>query len=293
MRGLPSSFLAPIFGYTNAQFRLLCQRYGAKATVVPLVNASAISRGAKMIDAYDSEKSLGVQLSGPRPEEFAKAVSIIERNFHLVKRFDVNAGCPAQGTMKDGGGSVLMRKPKTLAAIVKEMKKETDLLVSVKMRIFNNKTKIVQLATTIQEAGADFITIHGRTVKQGYSGYADWGMIQTVKENVSIPVIGNGDIKSTKEGEIRVREGYCNSFMIGRAAMSNPLVFKDKTELTYERRKKLFLEYHELCQELDHVEMKDLMPKALQFFRSIKDGAAIRHKLSQSKTVDELISKLE
>jgi tRNA-dihydrouridine synthase B len=281
-----------VFGYTNAPFRLLCQKYGAKATVVPLVNASAIVRGAKLVDAEDGERSLGVQLSGPNPEEFAKAVAIIERKFHSIKRFDINAGCPSRGTMKDGGGSVLMKKPETLAAIVKAMKKETNLPVSVKIRIFNDKTKTLHLVDEIQDAGADFITVHGRTVKQGYSGVADWDMIREVNEHSSIPVVGNGDIKSKKEGDRRVDEEYCASFMIGRAAMSNPLVFKDKTELTYEQRKKLFFEYAELCRELGKVDLHDLKSKALQFFRSIKDGAAIRHRLAQSRTVDALLKKV-
>ena len=290
---LPKAFLAPIFDYTNAPFRLLCQRHGAESTAVPLVNVSAIIHGVNLVDAVTGEKNLGVQLSGAKPNEFIETVRIIEKKFPFIKRFDINAGCPSSNTMQNGGGAALMRKSDILMSIVKAMKKETSLPVSVKMRIFRDKEKTLDLASRIESAGADFVTVHGRTAKQGYSGTADWEMIRSIKESLSIPIIGNGDVKCRKDGISRIKDGFCDSFMIGRAAMSNPLVFKDKTELTYEQRKKLFLEYADLCSKHDMIELNDLRRKSVQLFRSVRNGAKMRGMLMQSETAEELISKVE
>lgn len=290
---LPNAFLAPIFEYTNAPFRLLCQMYGAEATVVPLVNVSATLHGIETVDAVPEEKQLAVQLSGANSEEFVKTAELIEKKFPFIKRFDINAGCPSSNTMQNGGGAALMRKSVVLISIIKAMKKETSLPVSVKVRIFRDEKRMLNLTSRIESAGADFITVHGRTAKQGYTGTADWDMIKTIKESLSIPVIGNGDIKCKGDGISRVKDRFCDSFMIGRCAMSNPLVFKDETKLSYNQRKKLFFEYAELCRKLGIIEIKDLRQKSVQFFRSIENGAAIRNRLMQSSSPENLLSKIE
>jgi len=290
---LPKAFLAPMFEYGNAPFRLMCQRYGADAAVVPLVNVAAIVRGADVIDALPEEKNLGLQLSGPKPDEFLRAVKMALKQFPFIKRLDLNSGCPSTVTMRDGSGSALMKKPETIAAIVKAMKGETDLPVSVKIRIFTDKRKTFELASIIEKAGADFITVHGRTARQGYSSTADWDMIKAVKELLSIPLIGNGDIHSAEEGKSRIGAGFCDSFMIGRAAMSNPLVFSNKTHITYDQRKKLFFEYVDICREHNAVDIRDLKLKSVQFFRGVSGVAALRQRLMICKSADELISKIE
>jgi tRNA-dihydrouridine synthase B len=290
---LPKVFLAPMFEYGNAPFRLMCQKYGAEATVVPLVNVAAIVRGADVIDALPEEKNLGLQLSGPKPDEFARAVRTALKQFPFIKRLDLNSGCPSTVTMRDGSGSALMKRPETIAAIVKAMKSETDLPVSVKIRIFTDKRKTFELASTIEKAGADFITVHGRTTRQGYSSTADWDMIKAVKDRLSIPLIGNGDVHSAEEGHLKIDAGFCDSFMIGRAAMSNPLVFSNKTHITYEQRKRLFFEYVDICREYSKLDVRDLKLKSVQFFRGVSGVAALRQRMMLCKSADELISKIE
>ncbi|VVB73908.1 tRNA-dihydrouridine synthase B [uncultured archaeon] len=290
---LPKAFLAPTFEYGNAPFRLMCQRYGAEATVVPLVNVSAVVRHADVIDALPEEKNLGLQFSGPKPDEFAEAVRLSLKQFPFIRRLDLNSGCPSTVTMRDGSGSALMRRPETIAAIVKAMKSETDLPVSVKIRIFTDKEKTIELASAIERAGADFIIVHGRTARQGYSSTADWEMIRDVKGSLSIPLVGNGDIKSAEEGRSKMKDGFCDAFMIGRAAMSNPMVFRDKTYLTYEQRRKMFLEYIGICREHGGIALKDLKLKSVQFYRGVSGVAAIRQRMMLCKTVDELISRIE
>jgi tRNA-dihydrouridine synthase B len=290
---LPKSFLAPIFGYTNAPFRLLCQKHGAEACFVPLIHVSRIVHGSKLIDVIPEEKNLGIQLSGSNPKHFADAVKIIEKKYHFIKRFDVNCGCPSNKAVECNLGSALMKKPKTIANIIKTMKKETDLQISVKTRIFKDKKETLNLAEAIEDAGTDFIIVHGRTPSQGYSGAANWEMIKEVNESISIPLVGNGDIRSAKEGKQKIKQGFCSSFMIGRAAMQNPMLFKDKIELDYGKRKKLFLEYVELCKDVDCLDISDLRIKSTQFFRNIPHSASLRNELFKSKIVEDLIAKLE
>lgn len=293
MNRLPKAFLAPMFEYGNAPFRLMCQRYGAEATVIPLVNVAAVVRHADVIEALPEEKNLGLQLSGPKPDDFAEAVRLSLKQFPFIKRLDLNSGCPSIVTMRDGSGSALMRKPQIIADIVKSMKSETDLPVSVKMRIFTDKKRTAELASMIERAGADFITVHGRTARQGYASTADWETIRAVKESISIPLVGNGDIKSFDEGNSKVKDEYCDSFMIGRTAMSNPRVFRNETNLTYEQKRKLFLEYIDICKEYGIIGLKDLKLKSVQFYRGVSGGAGIRNRMMHCKTIDELISRVE
>ena len=291
---LPKSFLAPIFGYTNAPFRILCQRYGAEAAMVPLINVKTVINGKadRVIDAIPMEKNLAVQLSGSKPHEFAEAAKIIEKRFPFVKRFDVNSGCPSDKAVLGDMGAALMKNPETTRDIVKAIKKESDAIVSVKTRIFKEVKKTLSIVAAVWEAEADFIIVHARTPSQKYAGRADWGMIKEIHESTSLPIVGNGDIASVKEGMALVQRRFCSSFMIGRAAMQNPMVFDDKTELNYEGRKELFLEYVELCRKLDCLDVSDLRIKSTQFFRNIPNSAPLRNELFKSKTVDELLKKL-
>jgi len=289
---LPKFFLAPIFGYSNAPFRILCQKYGCKAAYVPLIHVSQVKNSVKRIDARKQEKNLGIQFSGSNPEQFAEATRIIEKKVPFIKRFDINCGCPSQKASDCKLGSALMKRPEIIAKIIDAMKKETDKSVSVKTRIFEDKAKTVHLAKEIESAGADFLIIHGRTPGQGYSGNADWEMIQEINDVISIPLVGNGDITSMKQGKQRIDEGFCDSFMVGRAAMSNPLLFKGKEKLGKNERKKVFFEYLKICEKLDEVRLNDLRTKIVQFFREFEGSAALRNDLFQSKTVDELIKKI-
>jgi len=289
---LPKSFLAPIFGYTNAPFRILCQRYGCKASYVPLVHISQVKNSVKNIEAMEQEKGLGIQLSGSNPEQFAEAVRIIERKFPFIKRFDVNCGCPSRKATECRLGSALMKKPEIIAKIISSIKSETGKPVSVKTRIFEDGARTLALAREIESADVDFIIIHGRTPEQEYSGNADWNMIHEINDSISIPLVGNGDITSLKQGKERVSEGFCDSFMIGRAAMSNPLLFKGKGKIGKNERKKIFFEYLSICEDLEEVELSDLRLKIVQFFKGFEGSAAFRNNLFKSKTLEELLKRI-
>jgi len=289
---LPKSFLAPIFGFSNAPFRMLCQRYGCKASYIPLVHVSQVKNSVKNIEALGEEKGLGIQLSGSNPEQFAEAVRIIERKFPSIERFDVNCGCPSKKAAECKLGSALMKKPEIIARIISSIKSETDKPVSVKTRIFNDKARTLSLTGAIESAEVDFIIIHGRTPEQEYSGSADWSMIHEINDSISVPLVGNGDITSLKQGKERIDEGFCDSFMIGRAAMSNPLLFKRKDKLGKNERKKMFFEYLSICEDLRKVELNDLRLKIVQFFKGFEGSAAFRNNLFKSKTLEELLKRI-
>ncbi|MFA5077428.1 MAG: tRNA-dihydrouridine synthase family protein [Candidatus Micrarchaeia archaeon] len=285
---LGKNFLAPIDNYTNLPFRLLMQKHGAKATVVPLVSASALSRSsqyANSLELSEKERYLGVQLVGSIPADFENAAKEIVKKFRFVKWIDINSGCPSPKTFGSGCGSALLEKPALLKKILAAVMK-AGLPVSVKMRLAQNMEKTLAAVSAVQNA--DFLIVHGRTPQQLYSGKADWEAIKSIKENSKIPVIGNGDICTLAQGKSLVREGFCDSFMIGRAALSNPLVFEGKEPGGAEVKKRIFREYLHIVDKYSGRRLSDLRLKAFEFFRGCPGSSGLRRALSECKSAEEL-----
>lgn len=286
-----TNFLSPIDEYTNVPFRVLCQKYGAEATCIPLINSTAISRGNSFFKSNEDEKNLGAQLVGNNPTDIGKSTRILDEIPH-ISWFNLNCGCPSARTRESGGGSALLDHPETIIKSISEMKKNTDKLVSVKIRL-NTLNHTMELCKKIEIAGADFIIIHGRTAKQGYSGKADWPAIKFIKENTDCPIVGNGDITSLEQGRKRVEEGYCDSFMIARAAMTNPMIFSGETP-NIQKRMVLFGEYLELYQKyIGKPEITDLKLKAVNFISGIENAAQLRNRICRTKTTKEILEILE
>ncbi|VVC02192.1 tRNA-dihydrouridine synthase B [uncultured archaeon] len=288
---LPEVFLAPISEYTNLPFRMLCQKHGAKATIEPLVNVTAICRRKDAIedlDANKAEKHLGIQLFGTKPEEFGQAAKIIAKHHPFIKHFDINCGCPATNITSIGAGSKLLAKPALVKKIVAATAK-AGLPVSVKLRLLPSAARTIAFCRAMEAAGASFITVHGRTAAQGYSGTADWRMIKKIKTATTIPVIGNGDIISAAQGKQKLAECYCDAFMIGREAMKNPLVFENKTLDTLDKQKAMLREYAAVCKKYGGTNLIDLRLKALAIFRGTEGCAALRARISVIKSAEELL----
>ena len=278
------NFLAPIDGYTDLPFRLLCSEFGAAACCVPLVNAEAIVRGKKIVDAHPEEDNVGVQLVGSNPETIGKACQVIIDEKPFIKWLNLNCGCPSSRTMECGGGSALLKTPKIIMESIAKMKRY-GLPVSVKIRASRNTVK---LCKDMEKHGADFIIIHGRTPGQGYSGKNNWDMIKKVKESIGIPVVGNGDITMAKQGMEYVENGYCDSFMVGRAAMFNPMIFSDRTPTKQDR---IGLLEHYLRLHKDYIgepAIRDVRLKAIQFISGITGASALRDRITKAKTSDEI-----
>ena len=292
---LYSNFLSPIDDYSNLPFRLLCQKYGAVATCVPLVNSTAITNNPeklKIVDAHQEEKNIGIQFVGNQPSEMGIATKKIMDNFSFISWFNINCGCPSARTMNSGGGSALLHHPKKIIDSIKEIKKYTDLPVTVKVRIKHNFEETLSICKQLEQAEVSFIIIHGRTAGAGYSGKADWQLIKALKEQLSVPLVGNGDITSANEGEKLVQEGYCDSYMVARAAMSNPKVFCNEKLNTIDDRTNLLDEYIDLYRTYfgGEPQLKDVKLKALNFVSGAPNAASIRNLIARAKTVEEIIN---
>ncbi|MFN7990869.1 MAG: tRNA-dihydrouridine synthase family protein [Candidatus Micrarchaeia archaeon] len=287
------NYLSPIDGFSNLPFRLLCQKHGADAACVPLVNSAAIIRNPKKIDyvdAHPDERNIGVQVVGNMPEELGLSVRMIDEARPFISWFNINCGCPSVRTMESGGGSAMLAHPEKIARSVAEIRKSTDKPVSVKIRIKDDLEATAGLCRMLEEAGAHSIIIHGRTAKQGYSGRADWELIKALKERLSVPVIGNGDIASAREGVELVAKGYCDSYMVGRAVMANPLFFSGKSPGNLEERVRLIEDYISLHRKyLGEPEVRDLRLKAASFMNGVPGASAVRNRICRSKSVAELM----
>lgn len=223
--------LAPMAGVTDLPFRTLCKEQGAGLICMEMVSAKAISfhnRNTEALMEIDpSEHPVSMQLFGSEPELMAEvAKSIEERPFDIL---DINMGCPVPKVVNNGEGSALLKNPALIAEIVKKVSSAITKPLTVKVRIgFENEpVDIVDIAKRVEDAGASAIAVHGRTRQQYYSGTADWDAIRRVKEAVSIPVIGNGDVDSPQKAEALMKETGCDAVMIGRAVRGNPWIFRE------------------------------------------------------------------
>ena len=226
--------LGPMAGVTDLPFRLLCREQGAGLLCMEMVSAKAIyynNRNTEsLLEIHPDERPVSLQLFGSDPKimsEMAKRIE--ERPFAIL---DVNMGCPVPKVVKNGEGSALMKNPKLVYDIVSALVKAIDKPVTVKIRkgFDDDHVNAVEIAKIIEEAGAAAVAVHGRTREQYYSGKADWNIIRQVKEAVSIPVIGNGDVTSPQKADELVRQTGCDGVMIARGAQGNPWIFSELTQ---------------------------------------------------------------
>lgn len=228
----PPLALAPMAGVTNALFRRLFKPFGLGLTVSEFVSAQSLvrmnRRTLEMIDVYPDERPTSVQLHGNDPEVMAQAAAFVEEcGADIV---DINFGCPAPKIVKGGDGAAILRDPDLAVAICKAVRKAvTRVPVTVKMRLgwSHDNYTYIEIAQRAQAEGIDAFTLHGRYGQQFYKGQADWSYIARLKEAVSVPVIGNGDIKSGADAIARMRETGVDAIMIGRAALGNPWLIRE------------------------------------------------------------------
>lgn len=237
-------FLAPMAGVTDIAFRELCREQGCGLAYTEMISSKALFHGSdrtkEMFVISRAEAPAAVQIFGSDPCIMAKACDYFN-DIEDICIVDINMGCPAPKIVKNGDGSALMKNPKLAEDIVKEVKKASLRPVTVKIRIgFDSEhINVVDFAKRMEQAGADAITVHGRTSKQMYTGKADWNLIGQVKKEVDIPVIGNGDITTAEEAENKFETAKCNGIMIGRGALGNPWIFKQ----IQQRRSGIAVEY--------------------------------------------------
>lgn len=223
--------LAPMAGVTDLPFRLLCKEQGVGMTCTEMISAKAISfhnrNTASLMETSSRERPVSLQLFGADPEIISETAAYIEEQpFDIL---DINMGCPVPKVAGNGEGSALMRNPSLVGQIVERTVRATKKPVTVKIRkgFTEQEINAPEIARIAEAAGAAAVAVHGRTREQYYSGNADWDIIRQVKEAVSIPVIGNGDVTSARSAKKMLEETGCDAVMVGRAARGNPWIFRE------------------------------------------------------------------
>lgn len=223
--------LAPMAGVCNPPFRILAKELGAGMVCAEMVSDKALIHGSekskRMLTILPDEHPVSLQLMGYDKDSMEKAAMMVgETNADLI---DINMGCPVLKIYKNGSGAALARDPLYAAEIVRAVVSHVDKPVTVKFRKGwdDDHVNAVEVALAVQEAGAQAVSVHGRTAKQMYTGTADWDVIRRVKEAVQIPVIGNGDVSEPEDAKRLMEETGCDAVMVARAALGNPWVFRE------------------------------------------------------------------
>lgn len=223
--------LAPMAGITDLPFRGLCKEMGAGLVYTEMVSAKAVSYRNRntipLMEIHPDEHPVSLQIFGSEPELMAEvAKSIEEQPFDIL---DINMGCPVPKVVNNGEGSALLKNPGLIREIVTRVSHAVKKPVTVKIRIGFEGAEVdpVEIAKIAEDSGAAAIAVHGRTRQQYYSGKADWETIRRIKEAVSVPVIGNGDVDSPERAEAMMKETGCDGVMIGRAVRGNPWIFRE------------------------------------------------------------------
>ena len=227
------TILAPMAGVSDIAFRTVCREFGADLTFTEMVSAKGLSyaneKTRHLLDLADGESKVGVQLFGHEPDTMASQAAWVENVMgDTLAYIDINMGCPARKIVSKGDGSALMKDPELAARIVSAIKSVSGVNVTAKLRRgwgMGDETA-VEFAKRLEQAGVDAVTVHGRFAEQLYRGASDRGVIGRVKEAVSVPVVGNGDIKCGADAVAMVRETGCDAVMIARAAEGNPWIFE-------------------------------------------------------------------
>lgn len=305
----PPLILSPMAGVTDVSFRrLLKRRGGIGLTVSEFISVEGLTRSnpksKRQMRFYEDEHPFALQIFGGQPERMRMAAEMAEEVG--VDILDVNCGCPAPKVVKHGGGSGLLRDHERLEQILTAIKKAITIPLTIKIRAgyFDHTINAVETAKLAEACGVEHIALHGRTKEQGYRGLANWDLVKKVKEAVSVPVSGSGDVTTIEQALARFRETGCDGVLIGRGAMANPWIFRQVHETiqglevfqpTLADKRALLLEYFTMLRE-DMPEtpainrMKQL---AGQFTRGLTGGALFRTSIYHSHSVDEVLDRIE
>ncbi len=276
---------------TDLPFRLLCRRYGSSLAYTEQLSSLAIVRENKktleLAKTNEHDKPVGLQLFGRNSDILVEAARKLEKSFDII---DLNCGCPSKKIVQQGYGSALLQEKERLYEIIATLVASIQKPITVKMRSGFKKVEALEIVKMLEKAGAAAIAIHGRTQAQGYSGKANWDVIKEIKQAISIPVIGNGDVISPEKAKEMLEYTKCDYVMIGRAAKSNPWIFKqilhyfetgEIIQQTREEKLQLLQEYLELvkCPRI-----KIMKERAMDFTRGLGNSAKLRASLASTRS---------
>ncbi len=302
-------FLAPMAGVTDLDFRCICKEMGCGLVYTEMVSAKALFYGSEntkeLLKIDSKETPVAVQIFGNDPLIMAKVVEHFN-NDEKICIIDINMGCPAPKIVKNGEGSALMTDADLAFKIVKEVSKASIKPVTVKIRkgFKRDENVAVDFAKRMEEAGAKAVTIHGRTREQMYEGKADWDIIRCVKENLVVPVIGNGDIFSPEDAEAMINITHCDAVMVARGSLGNPWIFRQIIQklkgepITYpsDREKlDLCIKHYKMAMENYNEDkaVREMRKHIAWYVKGIKNCTEIKNKINMEKSSLEVIKVLE
>jgi tRNA-dihydrouridine synthase B len=307
-----SALLAPMAGYTDAALRYLCVEQGAALTYTEMVSAMGLRYGSEktksLISCAENENRLGVQLFAAQPDALADSICRIQDAYgERIAVFDINMGCPAPKITGGGQGCVLMTDMPRAARLIEAAVKMSRLPVTVKFRKGWDDASVnaVEFARMAEQSGAAAVTVHGRTRAQFYSGRSDLSIIKQVKEAVSIPVIGNGDIFHAEDAANMLKVTGCDAVMVARGALGNPFIFREINHLlrtgealppaTFEEKSRALLRQAQLsCAEKgEALTMRQMRKHAVWYLKGLRGAARLREAAVRLNTLKDLEDLLE
>ena len=296
IRLLFPTVLAPMAGVTDLAFRILAKEMGCGLVVSEMISAKGLLhknvRTQEMLQIDPRERPTAIQLFGSDPGELAEAAVIASQ--YGTDIIDFNMGCPTPKIVRNGEGSALLRYPDRAARILKAMVDAVDIPVTVKIRSGWDHANInaVCVAKQLEQAGVSAIAVHGRTREQFYSGRADWSVIRDVKNAVTIPVIGNGDVRSVEDAKSLLVQTGCDAVMIGRAACGNPWIFRQLAALmngdavpaapTLEEKIAVVERHLDMLIDLKghHTAIREMRRHAVNYFKGYPRSADLRNRFN-------------
>lgn len=301
--------LAPMAGVTDLPFRLLCKEQGCSLAYTEMVSAKAILNKNKntreLLQVREEEHPIAVQLFGSDPAIMAEiAAQVAEGPYEII---DINMGCPVPKIVNNGEGSALMKNPKLAGEILTAMVKAVKKPVTVKFRkgFYNGEASAVEFAKMAEASGVAAVAVHGRTREQYYSGKADWEIIRQVKEAVSIPVIGNGDVFEPEDAVRMMEETGCDGVMIARGVKGNPWIFSRTKALletgvtppkpSFEEVRQMILRHGKMLIEYkgERVGIREMRGHMAWYTTRMPHSAALRNEINLAETFEDMEKLLE
>lgn len=298
--------LAPMAGITNLPFRIICEKFEPGLVCTEMVSSKGIfyhdEKTNKLLEMENEKRPVAAQIFGNDIEAMSVATKKVSKVAEIV---DINMGCPAPKVVKNGDGSKLMLDLEKARDIIVAVVQNASVPVTLKMRKGwdNEHVVAVELAKIAQQSGVAAITIHGRTREEFYTGKADWQIIKHVKQTVSIPVIGNGDIITPEHARQMLEQTGCDGIMIGRASIGNPWIFREVQEYLQGKEITKVTENEKLQMIIEHIEgqvaylgentgIKEMRKHLSYYLKNLPNAASIRQRVNQIETKNELVGCL-
>lgn len=302
-------FLAPMAGVTDLPFRLICKELGCGLLFTEMINAKALcfddQKTKKMLNILEEELPVAIQIFGSEPEYMGRAAKILNEYPNAI--LDINMGCPAPKVIKNGDGSALMRNPELARKVLNAVVSNSEKPVTLKIRKGwdSESENALEIAKIAQEEGISALTIHGRTREQYYSGKADWNIIKTLKDELDIPVIGNGDVCSIEDAIEMKKLTNCDAIMIGRGAQGNPWIFKEidhylkigekLAKPTKSEKIETAIKHIELSvkEHGEYVAVREMRKHIGWYIKGMKNSARYRDEINKMEEVKDVIEALK